>query len=247
MSEVLTQRQNELCTVKEKLANLRQQRDLVLENEELKNGGKGKKIEDAISYCETQMLSDREKLERKCKEANDILEQKLTVIEQKKRALADEFDRKRQKLEADFEARSALLELDSEKLRQKCDRERDDAESSSRSYQLYLEKTKVAKEESLVTVNNIKSAATLAHDKQIRELEKQEKFLSGIVDMCIAQLKRNNAPPEKPWVNPCPMPWDPEEAELAKQRADAKREVADRNKISMCPYSPSEMAYRSYA
>ena len=86
MSEVLTQHRNDLCTLRERIANLQEQREVVLANEELKNGGKGKKIEEAIEYCDTQMLSVREKLERKRKEADDVADQKLAVIEQKKRA-----------------------------------------------------------------------------------------------------------------------------------------------------------------
>lgn len=247
MSEVLTQRQNELCTIREKLTNLREQRDIILANEDLKSGGKGVKIETTIAYYDSQIRAKFEALERETKAEDTKAEQKLYFIEQKKLALAEEYNRKRQKLEAEFEAKAAVLDLEIERTQKRCEDDKTKTAEKAQSFIAYLEKSKAAQEQSLATVREVKSGPALTLDKQIRELEKEEAFTASVVNMTLMQLKRRDAPPEAPWVNPTPLPWDPEETELARLRADAAREVAERKAARECPYSPTELAYRSYA
>jgi hypothetical protein len=258
MTEVTALRQNELSDIRVKLENLRTQRSVILANEELKSGGRGKKVEESIEYCDTQIQNSRDILARKLKEVEATMEQKLSVLEQKKRALADDYDRRRQKLEAEFECKNNILEMESDKIRQKSEVERNESETKNQSYEMWLEKTKASKEASLLALNEIKSAATMSLDRQIRELEKQELWTAQIVDMCLTQAARNYAPIPKttaeilaeahrrPDSAMPPSPWDADDAELAQLRADAKREAAERKAKRECPYSPLEMEYRKH-
>lgn len=253
MAEVTALRQNELSDIRVKLENVRAQRTVILANEELKSGGRGKKIEESIEYCDTQIQNSRDVLTRKIKEAEATMEQKLSVLEQKKRALADDYDRRRQKLEAEFECKNNLLEMESDKIRQKSEAERNESETKNQSYEMWLEKTKASKEASLLALNEVKTAATMSLDRQIRELEKQELWTAQIVDMCIAQAARSYAPipmtrsvEENPVPHMPPSPWDAEDAEMAQLRAAAKREAAERAARRECPYGPSEREYRKH-
>jgi hypothetical protein len=225
MSEVLTQRQNELCTLKEKLKNLREQRELILSNEGLKKECKTDRAEAAVTYFDTKIFSNRE------------------TYQSRMDAIGKEYEAK----SAILEARKQQIDMELEKLMSICERKKEEAERTYKNYEEYLKAGLMSKQSEIDRANTIKSAATLALDKQIRELEKTEAFTESVVNMCISQLKRNSAPAEKPWVNPCPLPWDAEEAELARLRADAKRELAERKAASECPYSPYEMAYRAHA
>jgi hypothetical protein len=225
MSEVLTQRQNELCTLKEKLKNLREQRDLILSNEGLKKECKTDRAEAAVTYFDTKIFSNRE------------------TYQSRMDAIGKEYEAK----SAILEARKQQIDMELEKLMSICERKREEAERTYKNYEEYLKAGLMSKQSEIDRANTIKSAATLALDKNIRELEKAEAFTESVVNMCISQLKRNSAPPAKPYVNPCPLPWDPEETELARLRADAKRELAERKAVSECPYSPYEMAYRAHA
>jgi hypothetical protein len=226
MAEVLTQRQNELCSLKEKLKNLREQRDLILSNEGLKKECKTDRAEAAVTYFDTKIFSNRE------------------TYQSKLDAIGKEYDAKR----AILEARRQQIDMEIEKLLTNCERKKDDVERTYKNYEEYLKAGLMTKQNEIDRANTIKSAATLALDKQIRELEKTETFTESVVNMCVAQLKSRDAPVvDKNWVNPWPMPWDPEEAELARLRADVIREAADRKKERECPYGPYALAYRAHA
>lgn len=204
---------------------MREQRDLVLSNEGLKKECKTDKAEAAVTYFDTKIFSNRE-----------TYQSKLDTI-------GKEYDAKR----AILEARRQQIDMEIDKLLSNCERKKEEAERTYKNYEEYLKAGLMTKQSEIDRANTIKSAATLALDKQIRELEKTEAFTESVVNMCISQLKRNSAPVEKPWVNPCPLPWDPEEAELARLRADAKRELAERKAVRECPYSPYELAYKAHA
>jgi hypothetical protein len=226
MAEVLTQRQNELCTVKEKIKSLKEQREIILSNEGLKKECKTDKAEAAVSYFDTKIFSNRE-----------TYQSKLDTI-------GKEYDAKRSILEA----RRQQIDMEIEKLQTNCERKKDEAERTYKNYEEYLKAGMMTKQSEIDRANTIKSASTLALDKQIRELEKTEAFTESIVNMCVAQLKSRDAPVvDKNWVNPWPMPWDPEEAELARLRADVLKEAADRKKERECPYGPYALAYRAHA
>jgi hypothetical protein len=225
MAEVLTQRQNELCTLKEKIKSLKEQREIILSNEGLKKECKTDKAEAAVTYFDTKIFSNRE-----------TYQSKLDII-------GKEYDAKRSILEA----RRQQIEMELEKLQTNCERKKDEAERTYKNYEEYLKAGLMTKQSEIERANTIKSASTLALDKQLRELEKAEAFTESVVAMTIAQLKRNSAPPSLHFVNPIPMPWDPEEEEVAKLRAEAAREVAERKAKRECPYSPYELAYRAHA
>ena len=225
MAEVLTQRQNELCTLKEKIKSVKEQRELILSNEGLKKECKTDKAEAAVTYFDTKIFSNRE-----------TYQSKLDII-------GKEYEAKR----AILEARRQQIEMEIEKLLTNCERKKDEAERTYKNYEEYLKAGLMTKQNEIERANTIKSASTLALDKQLRELEKAEAFTESVVAMTIAQLKRNSAPPSLHFVNPIPMPWDPEEEEMAKLRAEAAREVAERKAKRECPYSPYELAYKAHA
>ena len=224
MAEILTQRQNELCTLKEKIKSLKEQRELILSNEGMKKECKTDKAEAAVSYFDAKIFSNRE------------------TYQSKVDTISKEYDAKRSILEA----RRQQIDMEIEKLLTNSERKREEAERTYKNYEEYLKNGLATKQSEIDRANLIKSASTLAIDKQLRELEKAETFTESVVNMSIAQLKRNNAPLQL-FANPIPLPWDPEEEELAKLRADAAREVAERKAKRECPYSPYELAYKAHA
>lgn len=203
---------------------MKEQRELILSNEGLKKECKTDKAEAAVTYFDTKIFSNRETYQSKLDTISKECDAKLAILE----------------------ARKQQINMEIEKLLTNTERKKDEAERTYKNYEEYLKAGLMTKQSEIERANHIKSAATLALDKQLRELEKAEAFTESVVTMTIAQLKRNSEP-QTPFVNPIPMPWDPEEEQMAKLRAEAVREVAERKAKRECPYSPYELAYRAHA
>lgn len=223
-TETLRKNKQALSDVRAKLATVRDQMALTQANDRLKQGSKVDRLDAVLEYYESQLKSN-----------DDTLRMKID-------ALDAELDRYTEKLEAKKEAFLRQVEDDLRSFTAKIDARKAKVEQTAESYEAHLTREKMSKQSESGRVAEVKAVTTLQFEKQIKELEKQESFYAGVVEMSESQAEKLLKKPDpymRPYIQAFPLPESEEEREIAKLRQAARIE-ASRN-LAAIQYSPANL------